>query len=60
VIESPSYLETRWEPPAQPGRPARHVYRLTADGATLARARLADEARPRRATRPGLAQWSAS
>ncbi len=34
-------VETRWEPPAQPGRPARHVYRLTADGVAHARERLA-------------------
>jgi DNA-binding PadR family transcriptional regulator len=34
-------VETRWEPPAQPGRPARHTYRLTADGAALATQRLA-------------------
>lgn len=30
-------LEARWEPPAQAGRPPRHVYRLTLAGATLAR-----------------------
>jgi PadR family transcriptional regulator PadR len=34
-------LETRWEPPAEPGRPPRHTYRLTADGAALARGRVA-------------------
>ena len=31
-------LEARWEPPAAAGRPARHVYRLTAEGLHLARA----------------------
>ncbi|GAB2939965.1 PadR family transcriptional regulator [Micromonospora polyrhachis] len=33
-------LETRWEEAAQPGRPARHTYRLTSDGAALAHERL--------------------
>jgi DNA-binding PadR family transcriptional regulator len=27
-----SYLETRWESDPPPGRPPRHLYRLTADG----------------------------
>lgn len=35
-------LETRWEPASQPGRPPRHLYRLTADGAVLATLRTAD------------------
>jgi DNA-binding PadR family transcriptional regulator len=30
-------LESKWEPPAQTGRPPRHAYRLTVAGATLAR-----------------------
>lgn len=34
-------LETRWEPADEPGRPPRHVYRLTADGAALATQRRA-------------------
>jgi PadR family transcriptional regulator PadR len=33
-------LETRWEEAEQPGRPPRHLYRLTADGAALARQRV--------------------
>ena len=37
-------LEARWEP-GPPGRPARHLYRLTAAGASLA-ASLAPAARP--------------
>lgn len=46
-------LERRWEPPSRPGRPPRHVYRLTAAGAEFARARLAEAAqRPAPATRP--------
>jgi hypothetical protein len=40
-------LETRWEPSSQPGRPQRHLYRLTPDGLATARARLAErKARP--------------
>lgn len=35
-------LETRWEPPATPGRPPRHAYRLTADGVALASERVAE------------------
>lgn len=30
-------LEAEWRPSAQPGRPPRHAYRLTASGITLAR-----------------------
>jgi len=30
-------VEAEWRAPAQPGRPARHVYRLTAAGLALAR-----------------------
>jgi DNA-binding PadR family transcriptional regulator len=29
-------VEARWEPGGQPGRPARHMYRLTAAGLALA------------------------
>jgi PadR family transcriptional regulator, regulatory protein PadR len=29
-------LEARWEPSEHPGRPARHMYRLTAPGLALA------------------------
>src|SRR6187399_3734870 len=31
-------IESEWRQPAQPGRPARHAYRLTAAGIALARA----------------------
>ena len=34
-------LETRWEPADDPGRPPRHLYRLTQAGAALAAERLA-------------------
>jgi len=37
-------LETAWEPSDEPGRPPRHLYRLTTDGAALARQRLAARA----------------
>lgn len=37
-----AYLEARWEEPARPGIPPRHVYRLSSTGAALARS-LADE-----------------
>ena len=32
-------LDTRWEPSDQPGRPPRHLYRLSGDGQELALAR---------------------
>jgi len=34
------FLESKWEDSAKPGRPPRHVYRLTATGSVLARAQL--------------------
>jgi PadR family transcriptional regulator len=40
-------LETRWEA-SEPGRPPRHMYRLTTRGAELARAKLT-QARPKNA-----------
>lgn len=30
-------LESKWQPSPEPGRPPRHMYRLTAAGSTLAR-----------------------
>lgn len=30
-------LDSRWQPPQQPGRPPRHMYRLTACGIAYAR-----------------------
>lgn len=32
------WLEDRWMEPERPGRPARHVYRLTGEGRTACRA----------------------
>lgn len=53
-------LDAEWQPPSAPGRPARHAYRLTADGVALARTRLAErDARPSSArVRPAMrAAW---
>lgn len=36
-------LEAEWRQPLQPGRPARHAYRLTDKGAALARERTAGQ-----------------
>jgi PadR family transcriptional regulator, regulatory protein PadR len=36
-LEGQGHLEAQWQPPAEPGRPPRHVYRLTAAGRQLAR-----------------------
>lgn len=36
-LETLGWLESEWEPPAQPGRPARRKYRLTGDGRAGAR-----------------------
>lgn len=35
-LEAQGYLEAEWQPPASPGRPPRHAYRLTAAGRELA------------------------
>ena len=45
------WLETEWRPSEMPGRPPRHVYRLTAEGVAAARELSADRrhSTPRRA-----------
>jgi DNA-binding PadR family transcriptional regulator len=43
------WLETKWEEPERPGRPPRHVYRLTAKGLRATR-----EVVAARRTRPAL------
>jgi DNA-binding PadR family transcriptional regulator len=49
-------LEHKWHESPDPGRPPRHLYRLTAAGVTFARQQLAEEsATPRAAARRGLA-----
>ncbi len=35
-LEKQGYLEAEWQSPAEPGRPPRHAYRLTAAGRALA------------------------
>jgi DNA-binding PadR family transcriptional regulator len=47
-------VETSWEAGPVSGRPARHLYRLTAEGARLAWALAAEDATPAR--RSGLEQ----
>jgi DNA-binding PadR family transcriptional regulator len=47
-------LETAWEPSDEPGRPPRHLYRLTADGAALAEQRLAAKAAKPRTIGPAI------
>ena len=37
-LEEQGYLEAEWQTAAEPGRPPRHSYRLTAAGRALARA----------------------
>jgi PadR family transcriptional regulator, regulatory protein PadR len=34
-------LDSKWQPPAEPGRPPRHLYRLTPDGLAFAKQALA-------------------
>lgn len=36
-LAAQGYLEAEWRAPQEPGRPARHAYRLTAAGQKLAR-----------------------
>ena len=36
-LEAQGHLEAEWQAPAEPGRPPRHAYRLTASGRKLAR-----------------------
>jgi PadR family transcriptional regulator PadR len=36
-LSDQGFLDSRWKEPERPGRPPRHVYRLTASGRALAR-----------------------
>src|SRR3954453_4666372 len=47
-------LETMWEPSDEPGRPPRHLYRLTPDAAALAGQRLAARAAKPRTVGPAI------
>ena len=51
-LEAQGYLEAQWQPPAAPGRPPRHAYRLTTEGARFARNILAADAAPTSEKRP--------
>ena len=50
-LEAQGHLEAEWQAPTEPGRPARHAYRLTASGRRLA-ADNPPPARPLPARRP--------
>jgi len=41
-LHDSGYLESEWQPPERPGRPARHAYRLNDSGRALAEDRLAE------------------
>ncbi|WP_263366848.1 PadR family transcriptional regulator [Edaphobacter bradus] len=51
-LSDAEWLETRWEESSVPGRPPRHMYRLTQDGRSGARAATKDASVPARLTRP--------
>ncbi len=52
-LEEQGYLEAAWQEPAEPGRPPRHAYRLTAEGRALARANPPVAAQPLAGGVPG-------
>lgn len=54
-LEAQGHLEAAWQPSDAPGRPPRHVYRLTASGIALARSHPPVEAPPSRPRRHGAA-----
>jgi PadR family transcriptional regulator PadR len=39
-------LESKWQAPSEPGRPPRHIYKLTVSGAALAKEQLAVNSKP--------------
>lgn len=45
-LDDQGLLESKWQEPERPGKPPRHAYRLTPDGAVFARALTAPAARP--------------
>lgn len=51
-LSDAGWLEARWEEPSSPGRPPRHMYRLTQDGRSGARAAAKDALARPRSTRP--------
>ena len=54
------WLEARWEEPSSPGRPPRHMYRLTQDGRSWARTATARTATARAATKEAPARARAT
>lgn len=52
-LEQQGFLEAAWQPAAEPGRPPRHAYRLTAEGLALARANPPADALPSVGASPG-------
>lgn len=48
-------LETEWEKDPQPGRPARHLYRLTADGVRFASELATEPSQAAHSLRPRIA-----
>ena len=50
-------LESSWEEQPPTGRPARHLYRLSADGASLAAELLTAQAEPKPARRQLRGAW---
>jgi PadR family transcriptional regulator, regulatory protein PadR len=48
-LHDSGWLETKWEPSSEPGRPPRHLYRLTALGQTEAKKMIAESGEGRRA-----------
>ena len=50
------WLEARWEEPSSPGRPPRHMYRLTQDGRSWARTATARTATAHAATKEAPAR----
>ena len=51
-LSDAGWLESRWEEPSAPGRPPRHMYRLTQDGRAGARAATKGAPVRARSTRP--------
>ena len=58
-LERQGWLEARWEDSPAPGKPRRHLYRLSAAGAREARAIFARERSHLRAVRPAKAGGAA-
>lgn len=48
-LQERGLLETEWQPPTEPGRPARHAYRLNAAGIEAARSNPVEPAEANRA-----------